>query len=116
MYKENIGNKDKWEQCKTHIFWGEIAPADHLVQIYENDEVVLDSLQGFTESGLEIGDSVIIIATNDHINALNSRLEKNNFDLKKLQSTHQYMPLNADEVLSKFMRNNWPDEALFMQM
>src|SRR5688572_13633393 len=105
MYKENIGNKSEWEQCTTHIFWGEIAPADHLVQIYENEEVVLDSLEGFVESGFKSEDSVIIIATDAHLKALNNRLQKHGFDLKKLQSTHQYNPLDASEILNKFMVN-----------
>lgn len=115
MYKENIGNKSEWEQCTTHIFWGEIAPADHLVQIYENEEVVLDSLEGFVESGFKAGDSVIIIATDNRLKALNGRLQTHGFNLKKLQSTHQYMPHDANETLDKFMMNGWPDEVLFMK-
>lgn len=113
MYKENIGNKREWQQSKSHIFWGEIAPADHLVQIYENEEVVLSSLEGFVESGFSAGDSVIIIATDDHLNALNNRLQANGLDLKMLQSDHRYIPLDANETLNKFMVKGWPDEKLF---
>ena len=107
--------KDGWQKCQANVFWGEIAPTDHLVQIYENDDVVLDSLEGFVATGFLDDESVIIIATEQHLNALNERLEAQNFDLDKLKTDHQYIPLDANEVLSKFMVNGWPDEALFMK-
>jgi hypothetical protein len=108
-------NENTWHQCSTAAFWGEIAPCDHLVQIYENDEVVLDSLEGFADSGLRVGDSVIIIATAAHLISLNFRLIANGFDIQTLSSTNQYITLNANETLAKFMINGWPDENLFME-
>ena len=32
---------------ETKVFWGEMSPCDHLVQIYQDDEILLDSLEGF---------------------------------------------------------------------
>lgn len=104
-----------WQQCDTQVFWGEIAPCDHLVQVYDNEEVILDSLEGFVSSGFEANDSVIIIATEKHLTALNKRLRLNGFDLDNLQSTDQYIPLDAEDTLSKFMVNGSPDAALFSQ-
>jgi hypothetical protein len=106
---------DAWKKCNANVFWGEIAPTDHIVQVYDTDDVVLDSLEGFAVSGLSAGDSVVIIATRKHLRALNKRLEVNGFDLEPYINTHQYMPLDAEETLSKFMVDGWPDEALFMQ-
>jgi hypothetical protein len=116
MPTSKISNSTKWKQSTTKVFWGEIAPNDHLVQIYENDNVVLDSLEGFVISGIETGDSVIIIATEEHITALNKRLKGHGFDVKKIISDRSYIPLNAHEALAKFMRVGWPDEKLFMEM
>ena len=31
------------------VFWSEIPPCDHLVQIYETEGVWLDSLEGFVQ-------------------------------------------------------------------
>ncbi len=109
LQKEN----GDWQQCKTQVFWGEIAPTDHLVQIYENDDVVLDSLEGFVTSGFNAGDSVIIIATNKHLVALNDRLIKKGFNIDSPLLNHLYIPLNAQETLERFMVNGWPDETLF---
>ncbi|CAN5851109.1 hypothetical protein BH11BAC7_BH11BAC7_32710 [soil metagenome] len=105
--------KEVWEQCSTHAFWGEIAPCNHLLQIYENDDVVLNSLEGFVSSGFTTGESVIIIAAQEHLEALNTRLKSRNVNVAAFIANDQYIPLNANEVLAKFMVNNWPDEALF---
>jgi len=40
----------------SEVFWGEIAPCEHLVQIYDNDGAFLDSLEGFVAGGLRAGD------------------------------------------------------------
>jgi hypothetical protein len=32
-------------------FWGEIAPSEHLVQIYESDSAFTDTLEGFVAGG-----------------------------------------------------------------
>lgn len=111
----SIPKTDEWEKCDTPVFWGEIAPSNHLVQIYENDDVILESLEGFVESGFKAGESVIIIATEEHLYALNKRIKARGIDIEKLQTTHQYTPLNAQDTLAKFMINGWPDDDLFME-
>ena len=62
---------EEWKNSNIQVFWGEIAPCDHVVQIYENDTVFLNTLEGFAGSGLLSGDSVIIIATKEHLSSLN---------------------------------------------
>ena len=47
-------------------FWREIAPCNYLLQIYENDHVFLNSLEGFAGSGFIDGDTVIIISHKKH--------------------------------------------------
>jgi hypothetical protein len=113
MRQDNTTEQNDWTKCKTQVFWGEIAPSDHLVQIYENEEVILDSLEGFAGSGLKAGDSVIIISIENRLKALNKRLGARGFNLKALKSNHQYIPLDAHEILSKFIRLGWPNEELF---
>lgn len=108
-----ISETEDWNKCSTQVFWGEIAPCDHLLQIYESDDVILSSLSGFVSSGFVSGDSVIIIATGAHLNALNSLLTAQGFDVKALAATDQFIPLDAEETLAKFMVKEWPDETLF---
>lgn len=104
---------NEWNSTNIQVFWGEIAPLDHIVQFYEEDNHFLNTLEGFVGSGFLLGDSVIIIATATHLESLNERLRRQNFDLDHLIKSHRYFPLDANETLSKFMVNNWPDEELF---
>jgi hypothetical protein len=103
----------EWLRTDTKIFWGEIAPCDHVVQIYENDEVFLDILAGFTGSGINAGDCVIVIATKAHLTALEQRLTSFGVHVEALIENDRYIPLDAGTCLSTFMVNDWPDEVLF---
>ncbi|MEO6611357.1 MAG: MEDS domain-containing protein [Chitinophagaceae bacterium] len=110
--KKNIAEPG-WQQTKTEIFWGEIAPSDHVVQIYENNNVFLDALAGFVGGGINAGDCCIVIATDNHLKELEERLSNYGVQVPDLVSEKRYFPLNAEETLSKFMVNGWPDEVLF---
>ena len=107
-------NKD-WSHRSSKDFWGEIAPSEHVVQVYENDKVFLDLLHGFVSDGFDAGDCVIVIATHSHLRALDKRLVASGFNLLELVAKKVYFPLEAEMVLSKFMINDWPEEALFNQ-
>jgi hypothetical protein len=107
---------NNWSQASGKVFWGEIAPYDHVVQIYENDDAFLDLLNGFVTGGVHEGDCVIVIATVAHLKALNKRLENVGLDIADLMQRDQYIPLDAEEMLAKFMVNDWPDENLFMHL
>jgi hypothetical protein len=100
-------------QNPSPVFWGEIAPCEHLVQIYLEDDVFLDSLEGFVAGGLEVGDGVIVIATATHLAALEDRITMRGINLSIARSHDQYIALDAQETLSKFLVKGWPDEELF---
>lgn len=95
------------------IFWGEIAPCSHLLQIYENDEVFLNTLFGYVSSGINAGDGVVIIATITHINGLIEKLILEGFNVKELDSSGQFLTIEVEEALSMFMVNDRPDPVLF---
>lgn len=108
-----IYNED-WIKTSDKVFWGEIAPCDHVVQIYDNDKVFLDLLAGYASGGVQAGDCVIAIATATHIKSLKARLDNMGYSIPHLVSKGQLILLEAEEALSKFMVNDWPDEKLFM--
>jgi hypothetical protein len=107
---------DKLHQTGTDIFWGEIAPCDHLVEIYTDDSAFLDSLAGFVAAGLKSGESVIVIATPSHRFSLEFRLRASGFDIKTALRQGDYIPLDAKETLARFMVAGWPDDALFERL
>ena len=97
----------------TPIFWGEIAPCEHIAQFYEHDDVLLDALAGFVAGGIRPGESVIVIATPEHLEALERRLAASSGELVTAMMEDRYIALDANDALTKFMVNHWPDEQLF---
>jgi hypothetical protein len=112
MYSLKINNGE-WAASSSEVFWGEIAPCEHVVQIYENDEGFLDLLTGFVSNGVNVGECAVVIATTAHLKALDERLAASGYAVPSLISGTQYIPLDAEETLAKFMVNDWPDESLF---
>ena len=102
-----------WNRVNADIFWGEIAPTDHVLQIYNNDDTFLDALAGFIGSGINAGDCVLLIATAKHLELIQHRLIDYGISVQTLIEDDRYIPLDAEATLSKFMRDGWPDEKLF---
>lgn len=100
-------------QFPLEVFWGEISPCEHLVQFYENDGVFLDTLEGYVLGGLRAGEAVVILATEQHIKALDRRLGRRGADLEAARASDQYITVDAERVLERFMVNQWPDDDLF---
>ena len=107
---------DNWNQVKADVFWGEVAPSDHILQIYDSEDVFIDTLSGFVGNGINAGDCCIVIATRAHLHALNRRLTIYGIRVDTLVDDHRYVLLDAEETLAKFMVNGWPDQKLFMQV
>ena len=97
-------------------FWAEMSACEHFVQIYEADGAFLDALAGFVGGGLRQGDAAIIIATPPHRMELDRRLTEMGIPLGAARSQDQFISLDAQETLAKFMVNGWPDEDLFADL
>ena len=106
-------NNSEWQSCNPQVFWGEIAPFENIVQVYENKNVFLDLLEGYVLDGFRVGDCVIIIATDNHLKVLKDRLNKHGCNIEAFIADDQFIALNADIALAKFMKNGWPDSNLF---
>lgn len=102
-------------QKSADVFWGEIAPPAHIAQFYEGDKVLMDTLVGFIGGGLKAGESTIVIATGEHLNALEQGLTKNGINMAAARSSNRYIALLANAALSTFMVNDWPDDRLFIR-
>lgn len=100
----------------SDIFWGEIAPCEHLLQLYDDDAVFLDSLEGFVAGGISAGDDVIVIATLEHREALRQRLEARGICVATALKHDHYIPLDVHETLAKFMVASWPDDERFLSL
>jgi hypothetical protein len=95
------------------VFWGEISPCDHSVQIYDDDAVLLDALEGFIVGALRRGEAAVVIATPGHRNSLRKRLVAQGLNVDAAAGQDRYLALDVAETLGQFMRHGWPDEELF---
>ena len=101
------------ESSGKQVFWGEIAPCEHMAQFYEDDGVLLDTLAGFVSGGLKAGESAIVLATAEHLSTLEQRLEESGGAVATAKLQDQYITEIAEEAFSSFMVNQWPDDQLF---
>jgi hypothetical protein len=104
----------EWREHNVQEFWNETAPGHHLLQIYDNETVFLNSLEGFAGTGLLAGESVIIVATRQHIDQLAERLSAQGFDLDRLRGLHLYNEIDAEVMLPLILRDGMPDRNRFL--
>lgn len=87
--------------------------ADHFVQFYEKDEFLVESVAQYVGDGFRNGQSVIVIATQDHRDRIETVLENNRLHPAAARAQCIYFTLDAAETLARFMVNGVPNERLF---
>jgi signal transduction histidine kinase len=94
---------------------GMSAPAGegHLVQYYEEEAFLYERITDFMSDGLRANDAGVLIATPAHRDGVESRLLAKGVALPDLIADGRYHPLDAQETLSRFMVNGWPDPQRF---
>src|ERR1700736_1037292 len=105
-----------FESSHTNVFWGEIAPCEHIAQFYEHEGVLLDTLMGFVGGGLNAGDSAIVIATAEHLDALEKQMNAAGVNVATARMQDRYITMEAGEALASFMVKGWPDDRLFTSL
>ena len=110
-----MGTITEFPTARHEVFWGEMSPCEHVVQIYGDDRVFLDGLEGFIGNGLRMGESGIVIATAMHLHGLEKRMRQNGIDVDAAKAQHRYIPRLAEDTLAEFMVDDWPDEARFIE-
>ena len=83
---------------------------NHSVQFYNDDMFLTQSVARFITEGLQGNETVIIVATAQHREALQQVLTPDQMAHDKLRV------FEAEEQLSKFMVADWPSELRFRQM
>lgn len=101
---------------RSPIFWGEMSPCEHAVQIYGDDGLFMDALEGFIGAGLAGNEAAIAIATPAHLAGLEGRLAAHGIDVGAARHERRYLDIPADRVLRDFMVDGWPDEERFVQV
>src|SRR5229473_1359931 len=93
-----------------------LGKSEHFVQFYETDSFLLNSLTDFVGAGLRAGNAVIVIGTKARRQSLEESLRESGLDLRDCRASGQYIPLDAQKTLARFMIGGFPDRARFAEV
>jgi hypothetical protein len=85
------------------------AAADHhSLELYKDHAFLVEAVIAFIRVGLEMQDTVLVIATKKHRKAVEASLSP---QILKNKTLHFF---DAEDLLSRFMSDDWPDDTRFM--
>jgi PAS domain S-box-containing protein len=87
----------------------------HRVQFYEHDAFLVDVASRFIGTALATGDVAVSIASTANRALIEAQLRARAVDVAAATLQGRYVPLDAAEMLSHFMRDGWPDAQCFDQ-
>jgi hypothetical protein len=87
----------------------------HEVRFYSDDAAFLFDLTCFVEAALKAGNPVIVVATEAHRKSLLQMLMARGVDGAAAIEQGFYLPVDVDEMLSRFMVNDLPDSVRFLK-
>jgi PAS domain S-box-containing protein len=93
--------------------WAELGDREHLVQFYEDSHTLVETLDGFIGSALRAKSAGIVIATREHLDALERQLSASGIDVAAVKQSGQYIALEAANLLEQILANGWPQPDLF---
>ncbi|HLL60667.1 MAG TPA: MEDS domain-containing protein [Candidatus Nitrosocosmicus sp.] len=96
--------------------WRTMSESEHLVQFYQDEKYLMNSLINYIGKGITKGDSCIIIATKEHRDNLKVYLHNIGINIADLETHNKYIALDAEETLSQFMVKNIPDAKRFKKV
>jgi PAS domain S-box-containing protein/excisionase family DNA binding protein len=103
-------------QCAPHPLLSEIGSAEHFVQFYEVDAVLLDAVSAYLSAALRRGGTGIVIATAAHRQGIEARLRADGLDPAAEQASGRYIALDAAETLARFMVDGQPEPGRFAEV
>jgi PAS domain S-box-containing protein len=105
------------QELAPPINWSDLGQVEqHMVQFYETDSFLLDSVSDFLGAGLGSGAACIVLTTAAHQQGLSQRLQANGLDLASLQARGKYFPLDAAQTLAQILREGSPDPQQFVRI
>ena len=88
----------------------------HQVAFQRDDASIVDDFTRFIEFALKMENPVIVIATESHRTNLRQRLQARGRDIATAIQEGTYISLDADDMLSEVMVNDWPDSTRLLKV
>lgn len=114
LYNRNVNRYSQQATTQTKSTWITDPHPGHLVHFYESESELLAPLTEYMRTGLVANETCIIIATQNHILALNEFLRTADFTSGQRPSPTTILAYDAEELLGKIMVGNLPDWNRFM--
>ena len=86
---------------------------EHLVEFYETTAFLVGTVADFLVPALRAGDAGVVVATQEHRAAFAAAIRAEGVDLERAMAEGRYQEFDAAQLLSTFMVDGTPDEALF---
>jgi DNA-binding NarL/FixJ family response regulator len=87
----------------------------HEVHFYSDDAAFVETATHFIGTAVKAGNAVIVFATKPHRDSLLQELKVQGVNVEAVIQQGAYVSLNAADVLSTFMVNDWPDAVRFFE-
>lgn len=87
----------------------------HTVQFYDEDSGMIAGVCDYVGATLNEGNSALVVATPAHREALTARLLEHGVNLARATAEGRFVQLDANETLSQFVQEGWPDPELYKQ-
>jgi signal transduction histidine kinase/ActR/RegA family two-component response regulator len=88
----------------------------HIVQFYDDDAFLVETVASFIASGLADGTAAVIIATKPHLDGIEERLQAHGVDTAAAQAHGDYVRLDAAAALSIIMNDGQIVERRFHEI
>lgn len=102
-------------QIEPPADWTHVPRSEHLVEFYDDESFLVQSVAAFIAAGLEQGEAGLIIATAAHGQAICERLGLLGLDIHALQASQKLQLLDAADTLAKLMKDGSPEQSRFEQ-
>lgn len=89
---------------------------DHFVQFYDSDEFLAEKVASYIGPALSHGEACIVIASASHQDAIERRIAGLGLSVADAKAEGRLQLLEAEATLAQFMREGWPDPALFQNV
>jgi len=92
------------------------TPPDHIVQLYQDQDFLGRAVCRFGVAALANKESFVLLSTLSHWTAWRQRFEAQGVDVEAARQRGQMTVLDAEELLSRFMRDGMPDPPIFLAL
>jgi len=88
----------------------------HIVQFYEGEPHLFESVGDFITSGLREDGAALLIATPEHRDGIEARLLTAGLDISAPTTGGRYRAVDAAQTLARVMVDGWPDARRFAEV